>query len=33
VGSNRDEFIVIRKMKNVDWMDEESGDAMRTEGA
>jgi len=33
VGSNQDEFIVIRKMKNVDWMDEESGDAMRTEGA
>ncbi len=33
VGSNRDEFIVIRKMSNIDWMDEESGDAMRTEGA
>jgi len=22
VGSNRDEFVVVRKMKNVDWMDE-----------
>ena len=33
VGANRDEFIVVRKMKNVDWMDEESGDAMRVEGA
>ena len=33
VGSNRDEFIVVRKMSNIDWMDEESGDAMRTEGA
>lgn len=21
VGSNRDEFVIIRKMKNVDWMD------------
>ena len=33
VGSNRDEFIVVRKMKNVDWMDNESGDAMQVEGA
>jgi len=33
VGSNRDEFIVVRKMSNIDWMDEESSDAMRTEGA
>ncbi|MBV4411347.1 nitrate reductase subunit alpha [Enterobacteriaceae bacterium YMB-R22] len=23
VGSNRDEFIVIRKMKNIDWLDDE----------
>jgi nitrate reductase alpha subunit len=22
VGSNRDEFIVLRKMKTVDWLDE-----------
>ncbi|MBE9610936.1 MULTISPECIES: nitrate reductase subunit alpha [Chitinilyticum] len=22
VGSNRDEFVIVRKMKNVDWMDE-----------
>jgi nitrate reductase alpha subunit len=22
VGSNRDEFVVLRKMSNVDWMDE-----------
>ncbi|WP_276808308.1 nitrate reductase subunit alpha [Castellaniella defragrans] len=22
VGSNRDEFVVVRKMKNIDWMDE-----------
>jgi nitrate reductase alpha subunit len=24
VGSNRDEFVVVRKMKNVDWLDESS---------
>ncbi|WP_037586815.1 nitrate reductase subunit alpha [Stenoxybacter acetivorans] len=24
VGSNRDEFVVVRKMKNVDWMQEEA---------
>lgn len=23
VGSNRDEFVVVRKMKNVDWLDDE----------
>ncbi len=23
VGSNRDEFIIIRKMKNIDWLDDE----------
>ncbi|MCP5087388.1 MAG: nitrate reductase subunit alpha [Rhodobacteraceae bacterium] len=28
VGSNRDEFVIIRKMKNVDWLDEPA-----TEGA
>ena len=21
VGSNRDEFVIVRKMQNVDWMD------------
>lgn len=24
VGSNRDEFVVVRKMKNVDWLDKEA---------
>jgi nitrate reductase / nitrite oxidoreductase, alpha subunit len=24
VGSNRDEFVVVRKMKNVDWLDDEA---------
>ncbi len=23
VGSNRDEFVVVRKMKNIDWLDGE----------
>ena len=22
IGTNRDEFVVVRKMKNVDWLDE-----------
>ncbi len=26
VGSNRDEFVVVRKMKNVDWLDGEGND-------
>ena len=26
VGSNRDEFVVVRKMKKVDWLDEEATD-------
>ncbi|HID67829.1 MAG TPA: nitrate reductase subunit alpha, partial [Roseibacterium sp.] len=26
VGSNRDEFVVVRKMKNVDWLDGEAPD-------
>ena len=34
VGSNRDEFVIIRKMRNVDWLDEEvSGDATSKEAA
>ncbi len=33
VGANRDEFIIVRKMDKVDWMDgEASGDAMQVEG-
>jgi nitrate reductase alpha subunit len=27
VGSNRDEFIIIRKMDKVDWLDEPNPDA------
>ncbi|MFC4703968.1 hypothetical protein ACFPAA_09880, partial [Paraburkholderia caffeinitolerans] len=23
VGSNRDEFLLVRKMKNIDWLDSE----------
>ncbi len=26
VGSNRDEFVIVRKMKNVDWLDGEGND-------
>ena len=26
VGSNRDEFVVVRKMKNIDWLDDENND-------
>jgi nitrate reductase alpha subunit len=26
VGSNRDEFVVVRKMKNIDWLDNENND-------
>jgi nitrate reductase alpha subunit len=26
VGSNRDEFVVVRKMHNVDWLDGEGND-------
>ena len=26
VGSNRDEFVVVRKMKNIDWLDGEGND-------
>jgi nitrate reductase alpha subunit len=22
VGSNRDEFVIVRKMRNVDWLDQ-----------
>ncbi len=33
VGSNRDEFIIVRKMKKIDWMDDNDiADAMQTEG-
>ncbi len=32
VGANRDEFIIVRKMKRIDWMDgTESSDAMQVE--
>ncbi len=33
VGCNRDEFIIVRKMRDVDWMDESSEPAATTEGA
>jgi nitrate reductase alpha subunit len=25
VGSNRDEFVIVRKMARVDWLDEPAG--------
>lgn len=30
VGSNRDEFVVVRKMNNVDWLDEQSDEAAQS---
>jgi len=33
VGSNRDEFIIIRKMNKVDWLDESSSDTNQQEKA
>jgi nitrate reductase alpha subunit len=33
VGSNRDEFLVVRKMKHVDWLDDESTPAPATASA
>jgi len=27
VGSNRDEFVVVRKMRRVDWLDDENSDS------
>jgi nitrate reductase alpha subunit len=32
VGSNRDEFVIIRKMKAVDWKDEERDQALSAVG-
>ncbi|MCZ9574030.1 hypothetical protein K9I87_04215 [Klebsiella pneumoniae] len=29
VGSNRDEFIMIRKMKNIAWLDDEGRDQVQ----
>lgn len=29
VGSNRDEFVVVRKMKNIDWLDGEGNDRVQ----
>ncbi|MGM0782712.1 MAG: nitrate reductase subunit alpha [Pseudomonadota bacterium] len=29
VGSNRDEFVLVRKMKRVDWLDEEGNDTVQ----
>lgn len=29
VGSNRDEFIMIRKMKNISWLDDEGRDQVQ----
>jgi nitrate reductase alpha subunit len=31
VGANRDEFIVVRKMNKIDWLEESDQDAMPTE--
>ncbi len=31
VGSNRDEFVVLRKMAKVDWLDEARKDEMELE--
>ena len=33
VGSNRDEFVVVRKMANVDWLDTPSATAPGLEAA
>ncbi|WP_315710567.1 nitrate reductase subunit alpha [Brenneria uluponensis] len=30
VGSNRDEFVVVRKMKRIDWLDDEGQDDIQT---
>ena len=27
IGTNRDEFVVVRKMKRVDWLDQPAGSA------
>ncbi|HFT5241146.1 TPA: nitrate reductase subunit alpha [Yersinia enterocolitica] len=32
VGSNRDEFVVVRKMNNVDWLDDEQQEVSKTGG-
>jgi nitrate reductase alpha subunit len=29
VGSNRDEFVIVRKMTNVDWLDDEGNDTIQ----
>ncbi|MBW3178468.1 nitrate reductase subunit alpha, partial [Salmonella enterica subsp. enterica serovar Javiana] len=29
VGSNRDEFVVVRKMKNINWLDGEGNDQVQ----
>ncbi|XNM56235.1 respiratory nitrate reductase subunit alpha [Escherichia coli] len=29
VGSNRDEFVVVRKMKSIDWLDGEGNDQVQ----
>jgi nitrate reductase alpha subunit len=28
IGTNRDEFVVVRKMKQVDWLDTPRGDEL-----
>ncbi len=33
VGSNRDEFVIVRKMARVDWMDEPAAEAVQASGA
>ncbi len=29
VGSNRDEFVIVRKMKRIDWLDDENNDSVQ----
>lgn len=33
VGSNRDEFVLVRKMKHVDWLDGEGNDSVQKNSA
>ena len=32
VGANRDEFVIVRKMSQVNWFDKAADDAMNVEG-
>ena len=33
IGTNRDEFVVVRKMARVDWLDGEATPGAHTQGA